>query len=223
MIALPRREAARFRAALRRCVVGRPRGFAPPVACQQTKDCLTLSAILDEAALSLSLPAIERSAARMVVPFAILEAIVNSRTDVALLEDGADGRVRCRWQEGNEPKEIEETLVTPVSPFPKLPVPDRRSQRCSSLFTLAVGPQPVNRPIDLGSRVCNSVAKTDKSSAPMVASCSSGAAFNFRLPSRSWCQQSRFSVDENLWTLAMSGSPERPGMSWSPLDRGRCG
>jgi hypothetical protein len=135
MLVLPRREAVRFRAALRRCVIGRPRGLAPPIACQQTKDCLTLSTMLGETALSLSVPATERATARMVIPFAILDAIGNSRADVALLEDGTDGLVRCQLQEGNETKEVEETLATPVSPFPKLPVPNAWGPTESTILT----------------------------------------------------------------------------------------
>lgn len=135
MIAVPRREAARFRAALRRCVVGRPRGLAPPIGCQQTRETLTLSAILGETAISLSVPAIERSPARIVIPFAILEAIENASADVAVLEEVAGGGVRCRWQEGNESKEANgDSSPDATAPFPKLPLPSSWQTESSSLL-----------------------------------------------------------------------------------------
>lgn len=136
MIAFPRREGTRFRVALRRSVVGRPRGLAPLIGCQQSKETLTLSAILGETAISLSVPAIERSPARVAIPFSLLETIENADADVVMVEELAGGGVRCRWQEGNERKEVDTaSSADSASPFPKLPVPNSWQTESSSLLT----------------------------------------------------------------------------------------
>ena len=54
MIQVPRRAAERFRAAVRRCVNGRPRGFAPSIVLTQTPKLLTMSAAFGEVILSSS-------------------------------------------------------------------------------------------------------------------------------------------------------------------------
>jgi len=59
VIILNRRDAARFRAALRRCMIGRPKDSALAVILHQTKDELTLSAVVGEVGLSLRVPVID--------------------------------------------------------------------------------------------------------------------------------------------------------------------
>ncbi|HZY89074.1 MAG TPA: hypothetical protein VFE78_29900 [Gemmataceae bacterium] len=112
MIELDRREAARFRAAVRRCA-GRPRGLGPPVALRQDEDGLTLSAALEEAAISLRLPTPGGAAACLVIPFATLAAIAGPGGGAAVFEAGERGRVHCRWQDRGEPRELDFEPVPP--------------------------------------------------------------------------------------------------------------
>src|SRR5579871_1854779 len=104
MIVLDRREARRFRAAVRRCVAGRPRGLAPPIHLQQSKHDLTLSASLDEVAIALRLPAHDSSTARLVIPWAMLNALEGNGEGVVTLEEENAGCLRCRWMERGENK-----------------------------------------------------------------------------------------------------------------------
>lgn len=117
MIELERRNAARFRAALRRCARGRPRGPAPPVVVERTPDGLTLSAALEETALALTLPGAAGPAERLVVPLATIAALEGTDGGAAVLEAADGGVVRCRWQERGEPREIQsEAPPTPRAP-----------------------------------------------------------------------------------------------------------
>ncbi|HEY1859858.1 MAG TPA: hypothetical protein VGG61_05870 [Gemmataceae bacterium] len=104
---LDRRDLARFRAAIRRCVGGRPRGLAPPVTLQQTKGSLTLSVVLQETALALRLPGAGGPTARLVVPSSTLAAIVGPGGGIVSFEPIETGGVRCRWQDRGEAKELE--------------------------------------------------------------------------------------------------------------------
>jgi hypothetical protein len=110
LIVLNRRDAARFRAALRRCVVGRPRGIAPAVVLVQTRDALTLSATTGETALSLRVSASDsapKRSARLSIPITCLSAIEGNGKDAVTIEEVAPGRVRCCWQEDGNSKEFE--------------------------------------------------------------------------------------------------------------------
>ncbi len=72
---LDRRDLARFRAAVRRCVAGRPRGLAPPITLQQNKGGLTLSVVLEETALALQLLCAGGPALRLAIPSSTLAAL----------------------------------------------------------------------------------------------------------------------------------------------------
>src|SRR5437879_4196732 len=117
MIVLPRREAGRFRAAARRCVVGRPRGLAPPVLIHQTRETLTLSANLGEVTLSLQLSAVAEVEERLIVPFGLLEAIDGNGSELVSIEEVKPGTFVCRWMERGEARE---TTVEAVSAEPEL-------------------------------------------------------------------------------------------------------
>lgn len=110
MIVLKRRDAARFRAALRRCVAGRLRGAAPSVVLVQSRDALTLSAVTGETSLSLRLPTVVSAptrSARLHVPATLLERIDGAGETAVTLEESSPGRIRCSWQEEGGPKELE--------------------------------------------------------------------------------------------------------------------
>src|SRR5690349_7468466 len=94
MIVFVGREVGRFRAAVRRCVAGRPRGLTLPVHFQQTKDNLTLSAFLEEKANALRLLAKEGPEARLAVSWAMINALDGNGRGVATLEKGEAGFVR---------------------------------------------------------------------------------------------------------------------------------
>ena len=126
MIELERRQAARFRAAVRRCVVGRPRGLAPPVVLQQDKDGLTLSTVLEETVLSLCLPGAGGPTERLVVPMTTLAALEGPGGGVATFEETDGGALRCRWQERGESKDIGCEAV-PADQQPPPPPPGARS------------------------------------------------------------------------------------------------
>jgi hypothetical protein len=96
MIVFDRSEVGRFCAAVRRCFAGRPRGLAPPIHFQQTKDNLTLSAFLEEIAIALRLLAKEGPAARLAVSWAMINALEGNGGGVATLEKGEAGSVRTR-------------------------------------------------------------------------------------------------------------------------------
>lgn len=99
MIDIDRRDASRFCALVRRCVAGRPRGLAPPVILHQCQDCLTLSAVLEETAIALTLPRSGRPEERLVVPFATLAALHGAGRGAATFEVAEGGAVRCHWPE----------------------------------------------------------------------------------------------------------------------------
>src|SRR5437899_594277 len=75
MIELDRREIARFRVAVRRCVAGRPRGLELPIVMQQSKGGLTLSAVLEDTAVALRFPTASGLDERLVVPFSTLATL----------------------------------------------------------------------------------------------------------------------------------------------------
>lgn len=107
MIVLDRREVGRFRAAVRRCVAGRPRSLAPPLVLQQDADGLTLSAVLDDVAIGLHLAVSPAPRTRLVIPFTTLAAIEGTGGGPVTLEESEPGRVRCRWLERGDQRELE--------------------------------------------------------------------------------------------------------------------
>jgi hypothetical protein len=128
VIEVDRRQASRFRAAVRRCVAGRPRGLAPLIALQQDTDALTLSAVLEETALALRLPTAQRPNERLVVPFATLAALDGPGGGTATLQANADGTLTCRWQERGQERVHAGTLV-PAEQQPTDPAPADTWQR----------------------------------------------------------------------------------------------
>jgi hypothetical protein len=107
MIELDRREVARFRAAVRRCVAGRPRGLELPVVLEQSKGGLMLSAVLEETAIALRLPAASERNERLVVPFSTLATVEGPGGGVATFETTANGSIHCRWQDRAERRELD--------------------------------------------------------------------------------------------------------------------
>ncbi len=75
MISISRRDAGRFRAALKRCVVGRPRDLAPQVFVDIARDETTLFAAVGEVAIALALPGALGPNGRHVLEFATLCAM----------------------------------------------------------------------------------------------------------------------------------------------------
>jgi hypothetical protein len=117
---LDRRDLARFRAAVRRCVAGRPRGLAPPVTLQQNKGGITLSVFLEETALALQLPCAGGPALRLVIPSSTLAALDGPGGGMVAFEPTDNGRVRCRWQDRGETKELDGEPVPPEA-LPAVP------------------------------------------------------------------------------------------------------
>ena len=78
MISISRRDAGRFRAALRRCVAGRPRDLAPQILVNVACDDTMLFAAVGETALALALPGALGPPGRHVVEFATLCALEKS-------------------------------------------------------------------------------------------------------------------------------------------------
>lgn len=117
MIVLDCREAARFRVLLRRCAVGQPRTLAPPIVLQQTEDGLTLSAVLDEVALSLRVAACAGPPERLVIPFTTLATFAGSGGGSVTLEERVQGRIWCHWLERGQVKELDaETVPADAQP-----------------------------------------------------------------------------------------------------------
>src|SRR4051794_122177 len=83
MIELSRAAAGRFRAAARRCVVGRPRGPAPPVLVTQTPHALSLFCDWGEVALALALPGATGTSSALTVPGSLLDEIESAKGGTA--------------------------------------------------------------------------------------------------------------------------------------------
>jgi hypothetical protein len=122
MIELDRREIGRFRAAVRRCVAGRPRGLAPPILMQQDAEGLTLSAVLHEVTVAWRLPRVGAQAARLIAPFSVFTNAEERDSDKITLDEDAPGCVRCRWLEQGEARELEHEAV-PADAQPDGPPP----------------------------------------------------------------------------------------------------
>jgi hypothetical protein len=117
MIQLPCREAGRFRALARRCVVGRPRGPSPPVRIVRSRDGLTLSASFGQIALSLRMPRPDADGNDgefdKYIPFAVLEAAEGGGAEIATVEFDPSGKIRCRTATRGRVREtaFEETVA----------------------------------------------------------------------------------------------------------------
>jgi hypothetical protein len=132
MIELPRREAGRFRALARRCVVGRPRGPAPPVILRQDQNCLTLSTSLGEVTLSLRLSVPTAVECESIVPSAVLEAVEGNDSGSATIDVASSGKIRCRWTNRGESREA--SFDAPASAaMPMAESPPSRARRMRSV------------------------------------------------------------------------------------------
>jgi Phosphate-selective porin O and P len=120
MIELPCREAGRFRALMRRCVVGRPRGPAPPVLLHQAHDRLTLATSFPDTTLSLRLSSEAPTEEERIVPSALLEAIEGAGAGSAAVDLDESGRIRCRWTDRGAPRESAFDAVD-VGSAPRMP------------------------------------------------------------------------------------------------------
>jgi hypothetical protein len=148
VIELDRREAARFHAAVRRCVAARPCGLAPPVVLQQSQDGLMLSAVLAETALVLRLPPAHRPHERQVIPFSSLAALDGPGAGVATLEMPANGTVHGRWQDRGAIRELDGDPVPAAQRPPQLPpVGKLQAVDASVLAALHACGQTANRAI----------------------------------------------------------------------------
>jgi hypothetical protein len=135
MIELPRREAGRFRALARRCVVGRPRGPAPPVLLRQARDALTLSADLGGVALSLRLPNAADTECDLVVPFGVFDAVEGNDPASASIAPDDSGRIRCRWTDRGQSRE---SVFETTDPGPVLPTSRPRLRSVDPSFLAAL-------------------------------------------------------------------------------------
>lgn len=103
MIVIPRRLARGFRAVARRCVSGRPRGPAPPVALDVRAGVLTVCTTTGDTALVYGTPAAGADETA-VVPMAVLDAVAGVGDDAAELTVGPDLRGVARWADRGGPR-----------------------------------------------------------------------------------------------------------------------
>ncbi len=121
VIELDRREVTRFRAAVRRCVAGRPRGLTPPVVLEQSAAGLTLSTVLGETALALRLPPAGGPHERLVLPFSTLAALDGPGGGVATFAATDAGQIHCCWQDRGGRRELDGEPVPAEQPSRPLP------------------------------------------------------------------------------------------------------
>ena len=105
MIAVNRLMAGRFRSVAKRCVVGRPRGPAPPVVVERSADEVTLFTNLGNVALALRLSEQMGQPQRIVVPASLLDEIQNGSGGDARIDIDANGDGRCEWDQRGERRE----------------------------------------------------------------------------------------------------------------------
>jgi hypothetical protein len=144
VIEFDRRDIARFRAVVRRCAAGCSHGSPPSVSFVASKDGLTMSAILEDTVLALRLAAPACGSTSLVVPFTVLAAIEGPGASKVTLDETERGRVRCRWIDKGENKE----LVSDVVPV------DRQSQAIPPLGKL----HPVHRDFLAALHACGQTA-----------------------------------------------------------------
>jgi hypothetical protein len=105
MIELSRREAGRFRALARRCVVGRSRGPSPSVFFRQAADALTLSIDLSEVVPHLRLPSGTGNEVALKAPLALLDAVAGNDPAASRIEVDTSGRIHARWTDRGQSRE----------------------------------------------------------------------------------------------------------------------
>jgi hypothetical protein len=120
LIAIHRPSAAQFRAAVRKCVVGRPRGPAPPVLIEQSPDGSLIYCNLGEVALALRQPLEPGETSQVVLPATILEEIESSKQGNALIEV-RDNTGRATWEQSGNPRESTWPLIASDLAIPPLP------------------------------------------------------------------------------------------------------
>ncbi len=220
MIVLNRRGAGRFRAAVRR----RPRGLAPPISIQQTKDSLTLSAVLEEA-ITLRWPAHEGSVARLVVPWATLNAVEGNVGEFVTLDEDETGHLRCRWKERGQAKEV----VCPSVPQPQratCPRPQTMAAVDPALLVAlhACGQTAgVLTTVIMPCHACNCAAGSATSSGPTGVRYSSGEVSPSPSRTTCWSQPYASSGGENSSESKTHISAGPRSMSSSRRGRGRSG
>ena len=117
MIELSRREAGRFRALARRCIVGRPRGPSPPVILRQDSIVLTLSIELGEVVLRLRLPSGSDKDVALMGPLALLDAVAGKDPTACRIEVDDSGRIRARWTDRGQSREaVFDSAITEERP-----------------------------------------------------------------------------------------------------------
>lgn len=103
MIVIPRGLARSFRALLRRCVSGRPRGPAPDVVFECEAGTLTVWARTADAGLACTAPA-ECDDGVLVVPLTVLAAVEGGGDDPVELTAGPGPRGEARWADRGTPR-----------------------------------------------------------------------------------------------------------------------
>jgi hypothetical protein len=122
MISVPRAVARAFRALARKCVPGRARGPAPPVALRQADNQLTIRADLGEVFLAWTGPA-SGDPDTLFVPMALLDAVDGPGDDpIEIDRDGPD-RVVARWADRGVPRSFVGDAVTAEADRSLLEVP----------------------------------------------------------------------------------------------------
>jgi hypothetical protein len=102
MILIPRGLARAFRAVARKCMVGRPRGPAPPVTLRTDGERLTLATTFDGVSLSVEVAMVEASSRTLMVPMEVLDAVEGSAAELSA--SGSKGS--ARWEDREGPREM---------------------------------------------------------------------------------------------------------------------
>jgi len=114
MILFTRTEARDFRALFSRCVSGRPRGPAPPVAIRTHDDTRTVTATTPGGViLSHTSPAPEERDDFLLLPASVLTEVEGGTDEVVTLERQSQLRAVVRWQGGGKPRTLPVELALP--------------------------------------------------------------------------------------------------------------
>ena len=111
MIVFTRDLARRFRAVARKCVVGRPRGPAPPVICRAAGGVLTLTAHFDGVVLSVTAQASPKATETLVVPMDVLSAVGGGGADPVELKPTSVTTVEAVWTDRGVSRSMSFDLV----------------------------------------------------------------------------------------------------------------
>src|SRR6476646_2635232 len=120
MIPLSRAVARAFRTLARKCVVGRARGPAPPVALRQADGVLVVTTVVGEVGLAWTGPA-AGDPVTLTVPMALLDAVEGPGDDPVQLGREKAGRVAARWTDRGVPRSFAGDAVEVNGPFPEPP------------------------------------------------------------------------------------------------------